>query len=372
MNPVQQTQMPPIHELPPDRMTGPERMQALMTPGMRPDRVPFIPFIFGFCPKNCGWEVADVYQDAEKAFVSQLRAQEQYGFDGGPLHGYAAIGAWEFGGELKMPKGEFDQAPMILRHPVESEDDVDRIQVPDDVLSSGIMPISFQFSKMQDALGMPITVQLGSAFTAAGNMVKLTTLLKWMKRKPDLVHHLMRLQTEYFLKVAEAWTDAFPGRMIMGFDGGPSEANALISPAQFREFALPYIQELHEKALAMGVTHFHSHACGEQNGNLAAWAEVEYAQKGGPPGMMSFGHEVDLEDAISVLGDQVVIMGNVEPSEIQMGSPEKVWELTKTAVLKGKDAPLGYVLMAGCEVPVQTPPYNIFTMLKAVRAFGQY
>jgi uroporphyrinogen decarboxylase len=92
-------------------MTSPERMQALLDPSRKPDRVPFIPFIFGFCPKNCGWEVADIYRDARKSFVSQLRAQEQYGYDGGTLYGYAAIGAWEFGGEIKMPKGEFDQAP---------------------------------------------------------------------------------------------------------------------------------------------------------------------------------------------------------------------------------------------------------------------
>jgi uroporphyrinogen decarboxylase len=65
-------------------------------------------------------------------------------------------------------------------------------------------------------------------------------------------------------------------------------------------------------------------------------------------------------------------MDNVEPAEIQMSSPERVWELCKEAILKGKDSPLGYVLMAGCEVPVQAPPYNIFTMLKAVKAFGQY
>ena len=96
-------------------------------------------------------------------------------------------------------------------------------------------------------------------------------------------------------------------------------------------------------------------------------AELNYGHKDGPPGVMSFGHEVDLTDATSALGDKVIIMGNVELAEIQMSPPEKVWELTRDAVLKGKDAPLGYVLMAGCEVPVQAPRYNIFTMLKRRR-----
>jgi uroporphyrinogen decarboxylase len=364
--------IPPVWELPPDRMTGPERMQALLTPGVRPDRVPFIPFIFGFTTRNCGWELADVYRDPERSFVAQMRSLEQYGYDGGALYGYASAGAWEFGGEIKWPLGEWDQAPTVTRHPVESEDDVDRIGVPDDVSTAGAVPIMMAFSKLQEQAGMPVTVQLGSAFTNAGNMVAPSTLLKWMVRKPDLAHHLIGLQRDFLLKVAKLWTDTFPGRMIMGFDGGPTEANALISPQQFKEFAFAYSHEIHEKALAMGVTHFHTHACGEQNANLPFYADMEFGHPGGPPGMMSFGHEVDLTRAIEMVGDKVVVMGNVEPAEIQMSPPEKVWELTKTAVLKGKEAPVGYVLMAGCEVPVNAPPYNIFTMLKACKAFGQY
>ena len=67
------SEIPLIYEVPLDRMTGPERMQALLTPGMRPDRVPFIPFIFGFTTKNCGWDKADVYRDPVKSFVAQMR-----------------------------------------------------------------------------------------------------------------------------------------------------------------------------------------------------------------------------------------------------------------------------------------------------------
>ena len=364
--------IPLIYEVTPDRMTGPERMQALLTPGVRPDRVPFVPFIFGFTTKNCGWDKADVYRDPVKSFVAQMRCVEQYGYDGGALYGYASAGAWEFGGTIKFPTGEWDQAPVVTHFPVETEDDVDRVRVPDDIMSAGAVPIMYEFSKMQDQAGMPVTVQMGSCFTCAGNMVEPSTLLRWMIKKPDLAHHLIGLQRDFFLKLAEKWTELFPGRMIMGFDGGPTEANALISPKQFAEFALPYAREVHEKALAMGITHFHTHSCGEQNGNLEMYREMEYGQPGGPPGMMSFGHEVDLTRAIEVMGDKVIIMGNVEPAEIQMGSAERVWELTKTAVLKGKDSPLGYVLMAGCEVPVDAPPYNIFTMLKAAKYYGQY
>jgi uroporphyrinogen decarboxylase len=347
-------------------------MQALLTPGVKPDRVPFIPFIFGFTALNCGWSIKDCYLDARRSFTAMLRTQEQYEYDGGPLYGYAAVGPWEFGGEVKMPTGEFDQAPTILKYAVETEDDVDRLRVPEDIMQAGAVPIMYEFCKLQDSLGMPVTVQMGSAFTMAANTVEPSRFLRWMVKKPDVAHQLLRVVTDFLVQLGRKWVELFPGRMITAFDGGPTESNDLISKKQFEEFALPYYREIHEKSLAAGITHFFTHACGEQNLNLPLYREIEFGQPGGPPGMLSVGHEVDLTRAIEVMGDKAVILGNVEPAQILCGEPEVVWELTKEAVLKGRDAPVGYVLMSGCDVPPNAPPYNMFTMLKAARYYGQY
>jgi uroporphyrinogen decarboxylase len=88
--------------------------------------------------------------------------------------------------------------------------------------------------------------------------------------------------------------------------------------------------------------------------------------------MISFGHEVRLADAIETLGDRIIIAGNVEPTLLQMAPAETVWEATRAAVLAGREAPLGYVLMTGCSVPIGAVPNNLFTMLKAAKQFGRY
>jgi len=364
--------IPQLAELPPDRMSTPERMRALLTPGARPDRVAFAPFVTDFSARNCGMAHADVHRDAQASFLAQVRTQEQFGFDGGPAYGLGAMGAWEFGGALKFPTRDSEQAPSVARYPVADEDDVDRLRVPEDVLGAGSIPMMLEFSRLQDRERRMLTVQLGSVFTSAANMVELGTFLRWMIKRPDLAHHLLRLMTDFYVEVARRWTELFPGRMITGFDGGPTEANHLISPKQFREFALPYAREVHEKALAFGVTRFHTHACGEQNANLPSYREIQFGQPDGPPGMMSFGHEVRLRDAIEILGDRVIIAGNVEPTLLQTAQPETVWEATRDAVLEGKEAPLGYVLVTGCSVPTSAAPYNLFTMVKAAKQFGQY
>lgn len=347
-------------------------MRALLTPGERPDRVPFIPFATDFSARNCGIPAGAVRRDARAAFLTQIRTQEQFGYDGGPSFALGVIGAWEFGGELRFPSGDSVQAPSVARFPVSDENDVDRLQVPGDVLTAGCVPMMLEFSRLQDRAGRPLTVQLGSVFTAAANMVELSTFMRWMIKRPDLVHHLLRLTADFFVKVAGHWADLFPRQMITAVDMGPTEANALISPAHFREFALPYAQEVHERSLAAGIARFHTHACGEHNANLAAYREIEFGRPGGPPGMISFGHEVQLADAIEILGDRVIVAGNVEPTLLQMAPAETVWETTMAAVLAGREAPLGYVLMTGCSVPIGAVPNNLFTMLKAAKQFGQY
>lgn len=364
--------LPPLADLPPDRLTAAERMEALLTPGRRPDRVPFVPFATDFSARNCGLPARSARRDAHGAFLAQRRTQEQFGWDGEPSLAMGAIGAWEFGGGLRLPTGDSIQAPSVARFPVETEDDVDRLQVPDDVLEAGFVPTMLRFSRLQDQAGLPLTVQLGSVFTAASNLVEVGTFMRWLIKRPEAAHRLLRLTADFFVQVAERWAELFPGRLITGLDYGPTEANALISPAHFREFALPYSQEVHERALAAGITRFHTHACGEQNANLPAYREVRYHTAGGPPGMISFGHEVRLADAIEAVGDEVIVAGNVEPTLLQTADAETVWEATRTAVLAGREAPLGYVLMTGCSVPIGAVPNNLFTMLKAAKRFGRY
>lgn len=40
-------------------------------------------------------------------------------------------GSWEFGGEIRLPAGEYEQAPSHVRFAVEKEADVDELTIPD-------------------------------------------------------------------------------------------------------------------------------------------------------------------------------------------------------------------------------------------------
>ena len=352
----------------PDEMTSAERINALVK-GQRIDRVPLLLFFsLGFCARNVGYSFASMYNDPEKSFWAQLWTMEQYGFDIEPRFGFASYGAWEFGGEIKFPSSEKEQAPYIIRFPVESEEDAWKLKLPD-VTSAGNLPKFMEFCKTLEKHDLPIYVSCGGPFTRAANICGVERLCRWTLKKPQLAHHLLRLATDYALQVVQYWVETFGAERVTAFSATPVESNQVISPRQFEEFAFPYMKEVHEKVLAIGIKRFsHYHMCGEQNLNLPYLARLPM----GDTGLVSFGPEVDLTTAIKYFGDKCIIAGNVDPIVIWTGTPQQVYELCKQCIEKAKYAPRGFMLMAGCEIPPMSPPYNVYMMRKAVNDFGWY
>jgi len=343
-----------------------EKLEVLLR-GQRVDRVPLYPFALGFCARNVGFPLSVMYDDPEKSFMAQLWTFEQYGFNGVPEFGYASYGGWEFGGKIEFPSSEWQQAPSHGSFPVESEEDLQKLQLPD-VKKDGMLPRAMQFSKLQDKYNMGISVVLGGNFTIAGNICPVEKLCRWMIKSPELVHQLLRLTTDHIIEVVQYWADTFGADKIMPKIWEPLAANNIISPKQFERFVLPYVKETSEKIIAMGVKHIFYHICGEQNLNLPYWAQVPM----GNPGIVSVGHQVDLTVAMKYFGKTCVIAGNVDPAVIQNGPPGRIYNLCKACIEKAKYAPRGFMLMSGCEIPPMSPPYNVYMMKKAVDDFGWY
>ena len=349
-----------------DRMNSEQRMKALFE-GEAIDRVPLYPFILGFCARNVGYPLQNIYNEPGKSFDAQRRTLEQYGFDWGPMYGYASYGTWEFGGEIKMPTGGYEQAPMHTVFPVQSEADVENLRLPD-LKTAGSIPRAMEFSRLQESAATPITVVVGGNFTIAGNICSVERLCRWMLKKPELADRILRMATDHIVKVVTYWADTFGAERIFPQIWEPSASNNILSPKQFERFVFPYLLESSKRILDLGVKHILYHICGEQNKNLPLWAEVPM----GDPGVCSFGHEVDIPTAIEYVGKSSIVAGNINPSALQNDSPAKVYELCKAAIIKGLQAPRGFMLMPGCEVPPSSPPHNVYVMRKAIDDFGRY
>ena len=349
-----------------DQMTSRERMDALIN-GKPVDHVPLFLFARGLCATNMDMSLTDFYANPRKSLEAQVWVSRMYGQDEPTKFGFSSSAAWDFGGEIRMPSEEFDQTPMVVRYPVESEEDIAKLKMPD-FETAGILPRNIEFSRLQQAAGLMITMSIGAPFMYAANICGLERLARWMMKRPELAHQLLRLMTDYGIETAKYWMKAFGSENIEFRTATPTSSNQVISPKQFQTFSLPYLKELHTKVLKMGAKYLYTHICGDQNLNLPYYAEVPF----GNPGIASFGHEVDLSNAIEHLGNQCIIVGNVEPALILSGTPEEVYEASRNCIEKGKAAPRGFILGTGCEISPMSPPANVWAMRKAINDFGWY
>jgi uroporphyrinogen decarboxylase len=350
-----------------DRMTKDERWIALLN--RKPlDRIPFFGFAYGFSAINYGVTLAEVYNDPKKAFDAITQTAAKFGWQDLPNIFYASFGAWEFGGDMRWPTGEFDQAPIITRRPINKPEDVEKLEVPD-VKKAGIIPLMMEVSKMQEKSGGALieAVTLGP-YGLACSICGLELLSRWMLKEPELVHTIQQKLLPFSIALMQYWVDTFGAERLFPWVGGTAAAsNQLISPKQFEKFYLPYQKELYKEVHAMGLKHFYVHICGEQNLNLPYWAQLDY----GDPGILSFGHEVDLETAGKYFPTDI-IMGNLEPALIQTKTPEEVYELTRNVIEKGRNCPGGFMMAPGCEMPPAAPEENVWAMMQAVSDFGWY
>ncbi|MBC7121267.1 MAG: uroporphyrinogen decarboxylase family protein [Candidatus Methanosuratus sp.] len=353
-----------------DRMSSTERMGAVLM-GQKPDRVPVNPFILGFAAKICNLPLGDLYTDPKKCFRTQLLCAEMYGYDATPMYAYASYGAWEFGGEIGMPYEEGQSAPYVIKHPVETPEDVDKLEVPDPK-TAGSIPVSMGVGKLCYEHGMPVVFQSGEVLSPAAMIAEPSRLLSWMIRKPEVVHKLNKKIAEYFVAVAEYFTSTFGADKCMSFAGGPVESNKLINANQFAEFVYPYMKEIHSKVLGMGVPIILEHPCSDQNKNLPYYQKLreELGWKG--KYIWVFGPETPLERQIEIFGKHDVLMGNVDPPSFQFKDFDEIVALCKDNIERGIKNPSGYILGVGCELPPLAPPINVYAIMKAAREYGSY
>jgi len=262
-------------------------------------------------------------------------------------------------------KGDFSEEA------VKTEEEAWNLQMPDPK-TAGALPKRMEFSKLQEKAGLSIRFMTRSPFNTGADICGVELFCRWLLRKLDICHRLIRIGMEHTFQVLEYWVDTFGEENIFYLMSSPSESNQVISPKYLQEFALPYHKEFHNRLRSMGINRFLFHICGDQNLNLPYLAELAASADGWPhPSILSFGHEVDLAIAAKYFPEDIIV-GNIEPALFQTAKPQQVYDLCRITIEKGKKIPGGFILAPGCGMPPRAPSYNVWMMTKAVNDFGWY
>ncbi|MBI4180874.1 MAG: hypothetical protein HY528_02980 [Chloroflexi bacterium] len=351
-------------------MTNKERVEALLR-REKPDRVPHWPFgPQGFAMIYAGFSIADQYtKPPEVVYEAEKKASQDFDWVFAPQV-RTRRGRGEFGGEVKLPTNKYSQAAYVVKYPAETPDEVMELKVPDIKLRYTPEVIDFYKRACQEEDGnKPFKISFGgtSVINTAGGIAGYDKLCKWMIQRPEVAHRLLRLAADYSIATAQYFKDTFGVERVLpkGYTAGAS--NQLISPKHFEQFALPYLKEVHQKVLAMGFKHLWVHPCGEHNLNLPYWQQIPM----GDPGFVTIANEVDLETAAPYFPNDI-IMGNLDTTVIQIGTPDEVYEAARKVIEQGKRLPSGFIFSQACGLPPMAPVDNMRAITRALNDFGWY
>jgi uroporphyrinogen decarboxylase len=335
----------------------------------KPKRVPNGSMWAGqdFSIQNTGKNIAEIFDNPQAIFDAVCWTAHQYHWN--PfiqVGGFSALGCFDFGGSMSYPtkNGEYFTQD---RHPVSSEKDVEKLNLPDPY-TAGDIPRQLRFGALQKEAGFPVTFMTRSPFCMAANMCALNLFMTWMIEAPSLCKQLMELGYRHTLRTLDVWIETFGVDNLQVWLTTPIESNQLISPKHMETFALPFHLKYGEHLKKIGIKQRLIHFCGDQNRNLPILAE---ADPWAHPAILSFGSEVDILRAADLF-PRDIIYGNVDTVLLDSGSPREIYDTCKGLLEKGKRIEGGFILAPSCDAPVFMPPVNMYAMTKAIEEHGIY
>ncbi len=340
----------------------------MLKQGKRPDRVPLALSLDSYAPKMLEISPKEFYLNPEIAFEANSWVEEMFPADAGVGYTVPDSICMDFGGEVYFGENPLE-CPKTVRIPAKTEEELLKLKVPDPYTAPGISR-EFEYAKIRRKHGLKgIGMSLSSPFRQSVNVIGMENLMRWIGKKPELVHYTCQLIMEYSIKKAEMYIKEFGAEDLSNGFSYPMESHQLISPDSFRKFSAPYAFALHEKLMEMGVRSFSEHLCGNHRHNLWFWRdELNLPDHT----MITVGTELPLKEVSEGIGDRHILSGNVDTTILQLGTPGEVYLESKRIIEEMKYRKGGFVLGAACVISTAVPPANVTAMIKAVKDFGYY
>lgn len=334
-------------------MNSKERIEALLK-GEKIDRIPAVPLIFNHGARIIGEPVSKFNSDVDTMVKGNIAAYRKYGSDLIIIFTTTATLAESMGTKLKFP---YDDVPHVEVPIVQEEKNIDLIKIPDPYID-GRLPIYLEAAKrIKEEVGdeVNLSVAVAGPFTNAAHLRGTERFILDTYKNKKLVDNLLKQS----IKAAKVFIDELAKLDAIPLIVEPVASTNLISPKQFKEFALPYLQEMvsyiHSKGLPSIL-----HVCGKTPLIVDLMADTG-------TDIISI-DTIDIAVAKEKVGDRVVILGNVDPAKtILKGKPEDVHRAVKDIIEKGRDSKKGIIVSSGCEVPINSPFENVAALVKATK-----
>lgn len=330
-------------------MTKTEQFHRLIQTGKSEGKVLFRPILMQFAAEYMGSNYGQFASDYNVLVEANLRCLDDFDIDllgliSDPYRETSAFGA----GIQYVPNG----VPRCLNLLVHSTDDVINLKNPDvykakrtlDRIKAGEL-----LSKKTQG-NVPIIGWIEGPLAEACDLAGVENMMMQLMMDPDFCDQLMDKCMVTAKDFAKAQIEA--GCEIIGM------GDAVCSQIDADTYNT-FVKDRHHEL----ISYIHSlggkiklHICGDTNHLLPSYKEFGID-------ILDLDWQVDIDFARSVVGESIILCGNINPVTIQNKTRDEVFQLCKNLVEKHKNE--RYILSAGCEISALTSPENLKAMSEA-------
>jgi MtaA/CmuA family methyltransferase len=330
-------------------MTKTEQFNHLQQQGPLPNKVLFRPILMYFAAKFIGRSYGEFASDYNVLVEANLRCMDEFGLDMLGLISDPYRETSAFGAKIKfIPDG----VPRCLNYLVATSADIDNLKNPDVYKSERtldrIRAGEVLSKKTQGKI--PIIGWIEGPLAEACDLAGVQNMMMQLMMDPDFANRLMDKCMTTAKDFARAQIEA--GCSIIGM------GDAVCSQIDADTYNM-YVKERHREL----IEYIHGlggkiklHICGDTTHLLPSYKDFNID-------ILDLDWQVDIAHARSILGDEVVFAGNINPVLVQDNTREEVYNLCKSLVEKHRNE--RFILSAGCEITVLTPAENLKAMNEA-------
>jgi MtaA/CmuA family methyltransferase len=341
-------------------MTGRQRIQAALA-GKFADTTPIMLHNFLLAVKEAGVTHAQYRNDPQVIARTHIQAVETYGYDGILVD----IDTCTLAGALGVPVDFPEDLPARCHEPaLTAIEQVDDLPEKPDIAAYKYVQVWLESVRL-------LRRHFGGEKYIRGNCDQAAFSLATMMRTPsefmvDLLDEENAPRVERLLSYCCDAVCQFIGLMAqtgadMVSNGDSPAGPAMISPAMYRRFALPWEKHIVETAHKAGMPYM-LHICGDTEPILDAMLESG-------ADALELDYKTDMQKIHDEMSLRALFCGNLDPSGVlARGTPALVGAETRRLLTLFRDVPR-FVLNAGCAIPAETPPENLRTMIRTAREF---
>ena len=340
-------------------MTSHERIDTTLS-FRPPDRVPVALHNFQPAAAATGLPFSEVFTKGEFLADAMIQGWREFGQDMILLENGTACSAQACGVEVAYRD---DMAPVALKPRLRSLDEVADLEVPDPYTTFPMNEVIKATRLVAKELGDRVWI-VGradqGAFGLSAQLRGVNEFLLEVAGGED--HKQVKALLEFSEQVAVRYAAALLRSGAHSVSIGDSLSGPeMLSPAQYRQVALPYQQQFVKRVKRMGGI-AHLHICGNVEPILPDLVAIG-AQ------VVEVDHKTSMRAAKRQSVGRATLLGNIDTSLLSRGTPDQVGVAAREAI-ETLGQGHGFILGPGCAMGSETPAENIHALVQTAREYG--